>query len=122
MFDLDYWRILPGGLEPEALLRWWTDQGPGVWLETVRLQTDLLRQARSRGEIPPAKQVEFTLASLLHAIQKLKNTEEQLRRKQKWIESWPTGSRSAYRQHQKAGPERSGLPKRSGPLSWIIMS
>lgn len=81
MFDLAYWHVLLGNLEPEMLLRWWTNQGPGVWLETVRLQTDLLRQARSRREIPPAKQVEFTLAKLFHAIQKLKNTEEQLHRK-----------------------------------------
>jgi len=81
MFDMEYWRLLLADLEPEPLLRWWTGQGPGLWLEAVRLQTDLLRQARQRGETLPGKQVEFTLAALLHSLQKLKNTEEQLKRK-----------------------------------------
>lgn len=81
MFDLDYWRLLLGDLEPEGLLRWWASQGPGLWLEAVRLQTDLLRRARSRREIPAGKQVEFTLASLFQAIWRLKNTDEQLHRK-----------------------------------------
>lgn len=117
--DLAYWRV--GNLETEGLLRWRASRGPGLGLEAVRLQTDLLRQARSRGEIPAGKRVEFALAGLFHAIQKLRNTKEQLHRRG-LTRSCPPGSRRDALPALRPGPGRSALPERNGPLSLIIMN
>jgi hypothetical protein len=79
-FDLDYFVKLCPDDDPGAALRWLSRQPLPVILEAVRLQTDLMRQGRSREE-KPGKLPEFALAKLVGAIGKIKGTEEALHRK-----------------------------------------
>lgn len=66
--------------EKSAALKWFGNQPRSIQLEAIKLQTDLLRQQREKGEkISPL----LALDCLADAARKMRHTEEALRLKEK---------------------------------------
>jgi len=106
--------------EKSAALRWFGSQPRSIQLEAIKLQTDLLRQQRAKGEkINPI----LAFDCLADAARKMRHTEEALRLKEKLTpnEAKVVGERKlerfkASRKKGKPSPKREAIRLKYYPM------